>query len=169
MVLRTGTAWAHLPHDFPPYGTVHRWFLRLARTGTFERMMHALAMVDRERAGRGAAPTAVVMDAQTARASTAGSGPGAAMTPRRAPSGAALVDTDGRLLLAAISPASLHDSHGGVALLATSRMPWPFLTRCFADRAYAGQRVATASSVSVSPVGSPPGQRASPCTSLLGP
>jgi putative transposase len=27
-VLRTGCAWAHLPHDFPPPGTEHRWFLR---------------------------------------------------------------------------------------------------------------------------------------------
>ena len=35
-VLRTGCAWAHLPRDFPPPGTVHRWFLRLSRRGTFE-------------------------------------------------------------------------------------------------------------------------------------
>ncbi len=50
----------------------------------------------------------------------------------------ALVDTDGRLLLAAVSPASLHDSHGGIALLGASRRPWPFLALCYADRAYVG-------------------------------
>ena len=71
----------------------------------------------------------------------------------------ALVDTDGRLLLAAVSPASLHDSRGGATLLAMSRRPWPFLARCFADRAYAGSRVAQASSVAVSIVGPAPGQK----------
>ncbi|WP_408906175.1 transposase, partial [Roseomonas mucosa] len=44
-------AWAHLPRDFPPPGTVHRWFLRLSRRGTFERLAHALIMADRERVG----------------------------------------------------------------------------------------------------------------------
>ncbi|WP_409567143.1 transposase, partial [Methylobacterium sp. E-016] len=39
----------------------------------------------------------------------------------------ALTDTDGRLLIAAVSPADLHDSHGGVALLRASRGLWPFL------------------------------------------
>ena len=38
--------------------------------------------------------------------------------------------------VAAISPADLHDSHGGVALLRASRDLWPFLAYCFADRAY---------------------------------
>ena len=71
----------------------------------------------------------------------------------------ALVDTDGRLLVAAVSPASLHDSHGGAALLQASRQPWPFLLRCFGDRAYAGPRVAGATSVAITLVGSPPGQK----------
>jgi putative transposase len=46
-----------------------------------------------------------------------------------------LVDTDGRLLLAAVLPASLHDDHGGIALLGASRRPRPFLALCFARRA----------------------------------
>jgi transposase len=70
-----------------------------------------------------------------------------------------LVDTDGRLLVAAVSPASLHDSHGGIALLRASRQPWPFLLRRFADRAYAGPRVAGATPIAVTLVGNPPGQR----------
>ncbi len=40
----------------------------------------------------------------------------------------ALTDTEGCILLAGVSPADVHDSHGGVAL-------WPFLAHCFADRA----------------------------------
>lgn len=163
-VLRTGCAWAHLPREFPPPGTVHRWFLRLARAGAFESMMHVLVMADRERVGREASPTAAVMDAQAARSGTVGVAPkgmhgydaAKRVVGRKRH---ALVDTDGRLLLAAVSPASLHDSRGGAALLQASRQPWPFLRRCFADRAYAGPRVAGATSVAVTLVGSPPGQQ----------
>ena len=71
-VLRTGCAWRHLPLDFPPWQTTLRWFLRLARSGAFESMAHALTMADRERAGRGASPTAAVVDAQAARSSGTG-------------------------------------------------------------------------------------------------
>ena len=61
----------------------------------------------------------------------------------------ALTDTDGRLLLAAVSPANLHDSYGGMALLRTSRGLWPFLAHWFADQAYRGRRVGTATPVTV--------------------
>ena len=109
-VLRTGSAGRHLPLDFPPWQTVLRWFLRLARCGAFERMAHALAVTDRERAGRGASPTAAVVDAQAARSG------GVGVAGRRGYDAAkrvvgrkrhALVDTDGRLLLAAVSALSL--------------------------------------------------------------
>lgn len=51
--------------------------------------------------------------------------------------------------MAGVSPAGLHDSHGGVALLQASRRLWPFLAHCFADRAYRGKRVGTATAVTV--------------------
>ena len=70
-----------------------------------------------------------------------------------------LTDTDGRLLLATVSPADLHDSHAGVALLKASRRPWPFLAMCFADRAYTGERVAGATPVTVAIVSAPEGQK----------
>jgi transposase len=131
-VLRTCCAWRHLPLDFPPWQTTLRWVLRLARSGALERMAHALAMADRERVGREPSPTAAMMDAQAVRSG------GAGVAGRRGYDAAkrvvgrkrhALVDTDGRLLLAAVSPAGMHDSHGGVALLRTSRRPWPS-SRC---------------------------------------
>ena len=71
----------------------------------------------------------------------------------------ALVDTDGRLLGAMVSRASLHDSHGGIALLRASREVWPFLQRCFADSAYAGERVGTATRIEVTVVKAEPDQK----------
>ncbi len=81
-VLRTGCAWEHLPREFPPASTMHRWFLRLSRAGAFDKMMQVLAALDRARAGRdlsrfplcgnGGLPTAAAMDAQAARSGTVG-------------------------------------------------------------------------------------------------
>ena len=161
-VLRTGCAWRHLPHEFPPWPTVHRWFLRLSWSGVFERLAHALTMRDRARVGREASPTGAIVDAQAARSGGVGVAGARGYDPARRVVGRkrhALTDTDGRLLLAAVSPADLHDSHGGIALLRASRRPWPFLARCFADRAYAGERVASATPVEVTVVGAPEGQK----------
>jgi putative transposase len=137
-VLRTGTAWRHLPREFPPWATVHRWFLRLAQAGVFERLCHRLVMADRERSGREASPTAAVIDAQATRSGGVGVVGNRGFDPTRRIVGRKrhmLTDTDGRLLLATVSPADKHDSHGGVALLKASCRPWPFLKRCFADKA----------------------------------
>jgi transposase len=161
-VLRTGAAWRHLPREFPPWPTAHRWFLRLARTGTFERMAHAWVMADRERAGRDASPSAALLDAQAARSGGVGVAGERGFDPAHLVVGRKrhlLTDTDGRLLAAAVSPASLHDSHGGVALLQASRRAWPFIAHCWADRAYAGPRVGAATAITVEIVSRLPGQR----------
>lgn len=161
-VLRTGCAWAHLPREFPPHETVLRWFLRLCRSGAFEGMMRVLTALDRARAGRDPLPTAAVMDAQAARSGTVGVAGQRGYDPARRVVGRkrhALVDTDGRLLGACVSPASLHDSHGGIALLRAPREHWPFLQRCFADSAYAGPRVAAATAIAVTIVSAPSGQK----------
>ena len=155
-------SWRHLPHEFPPWPTVHRWFLRLSWSGVFERLAHALTMRDRARVGREASPTGAVVDAQAARSGGVGVAGARGDDPARRVVGRkrhALTDTDGRLLLAVISPAGLHDSHGGVALLRASRQPWPFLARCLADRACAGERVAAAASVALTIVAAPEGQK----------
>ena len=161
-VLRTGTAWRHLPREFPPWPTVHRWFLRLSQAGTFERLAHALAMADREGAGREGSPSAAIIDAQAARSGGVGVKGERGYDPARRVVGRkchVLTDTDGRLLLATVSAADLHDSHAGVGLLKASRRPWPFLAICFADRAYTGERVAGATPVAVAIVSAPEGQK----------
>jgi transposase len=161
-VLRTGCAWRHLPLDFPPWSTVHRWFLRLSQTGVFERLAHALTMADRERVGREASPTGCVVDAQAARSGGVGMAGKRGYDPARRVVGRkrhALTDTDGRLLVAAVSPADLHDSHGAIALLRVSRGLFPFLAHCFADRAYRGERVGAATTITVEIVEPKEGQK----------
>lgn len=161
-VLRTGCPWRQLPLDVPPWSTMHRWFLRLSQAGVFERLAHARTMADRERVGREASPTGCILDAQASRSGGVGRAGERGYDPARRVVGRkrhALTNTDGRLLVAAISPADLHDSHGGVALLHASRDLWPFLAHCFADRAYQGERVASATTVTVEIVEPATGQK----------
>ena len=161
-VLRTGVAWRHLPRDFPPWASVHGWFVRLAQAGTFERLCHRLARADRERAGREASPTAAIVDAQAARSGGVGVAGKRGFDPARRVVGRKrhmLTDTDGRLLMTTVAPANLHNSHGGAALLKASPRPWPCLKLCFADQAYAGKRVASATAIKVELVSAPENQK----------
>ena len=92
------------------------------------------------------------MDAQAARSGGVGLEGTRGYDPARRVVGRklhALTDTDGRLLVAAVFPVDLRYSHDGVALLRVSRGLWLFLTHCFADRAYRGKRVGSATAITL--------------------
>lgn len=71
-VLRTGCAWRYLPGDFPPWQTVYAAFRAWSSQDCFERMHERLAADWREREGRAAEPTAVIIDSQSARTTEKG-------------------------------------------------------------------------------------------------
>jgi transposase len=70
----------------------------------------------------------------------------------------ALVDTDGRPLVLQVHPASVQDRDGAVPLLKASRRRFPFIELAFADSAYAGERLARATSIAIEIVRKPAGQ-----------
>jgi transposase len=53
-----------LPRDFPPWQPVYWWFRRFVRRLLFNTIHDIALMVDRERAGREASPSAAVIDSQ---------------------------------------------------------------------------------------------------------
>ena len=71
-VMRAGCPWRLLPNDLPPWETIYRWFAAWRDDGRFERMNHALVMVDRERVGREASPSAAIIDSQSVKTTEAG-------------------------------------------------------------------------------------------------
>src|SRR4051812_36647545 len=55
-VNRTGIAWEYLPHDFPPYKTVHGYFALWEKEGVTEAIHDALRGKVRQAAGRDVEP-----------------------------------------------------------------------------------------------------------------
>ncbi len=68
---RTGGGWRMLPVHFPPWQTVCWWFRRFVRLLLFRTIHDVALMIDRERAGREASPSAGVIDSQTVKAPSA--------------------------------------------------------------------------------------------------
>ena len=65
-IVKTGSPWRWLPHDFPPWPIVHQQAQRWIRAGCFEAMVHDLRAILRVLQGRDhATPSAVVMDSRT--------------------------------------------------------------------------------------------------------
>ena len=71
-LVRTGCQWRNLPHEYPPWSTVHCWFRRWRRDGTWERLHGALREQLRVAGGRDPQPSAGVIDSQSVKTTGVG-------------------------------------------------------------------------------------------------
>src|ERR687896_730229 len=71
-VLRNGIIWRALPHDFPPWPTVYRYFRLWRLDGTWEAIQAALRAEVRVADGREATPSAAVLDSQSVKTTEKG-------------------------------------------------------------------------------------------------
>jgi transposase len=71
-VLHEGCRWRALPHDFPAWETVYWYFAKWTRDGTLVRIQDELRRRVREQAGRDPEPSAVIIDAQSVKATEKG-------------------------------------------------------------------------------------------------
>jgi len=71
-LVRTGCSWRQLPHDFPPWGTVH-WYYRCFRIGgTWQKIHDALRDKVRVSDGRKTSPSAAIVDSQSVKTTEKG-------------------------------------------------------------------------------------------------
>src|ERR1700683_1125852 len=64
-VNRTGCSWRMLPHDLPPWGTVHYYYRRFRLDGSWEKIHDGLREKVRVAAGKKPTPSAAVIDSQS--------------------------------------------------------------------------------------------------------
>ena len=135
-LVRSGCGWRMLPVHFGCWQTVYAWFRELARRFLFQTIHDVELMLDRERSGREASPSAAVMDSQSVKAphaETRGYDAGKKIVGRKRH---IAVDTDGRLLMINLTPADISNSAGAQQILDAIRKRWPGVKHLFADGAY---------------------------------
>jgi transposase len=135
-MVRSGCEWRMLPVHFPPWQTIYWWFRRFVRQLLFRTIHDVALMLDRERVGREASPSAGVVDSQSVKAPSAaerGFDAGKKVAGRKRH---IAVDTDGRLLMVNLTTADISDSAGAQKILDAIRTRWPWVKHLFADGAY---------------------------------
>ena len=126
-----------LPHDLPPWGTVHYYYYRRWRLdGTWEKILKVLRARLRHADGRKKSPSAAIVDTQTVR--TASGGKKGFDAGKRTPGRKRHIigDTMGLLLAVVVHSASLQDRDGVKRVGERVKGRFPRLKLIWADGAY---------------------------------
>jgi putative transposase len=69
---RSACQWRLLPHDFPPWSTVHTWYRRWRKDGTWDHLHNTLVPQVRVAAGRDPSPRSSAVDSQSVKTTELG-------------------------------------------------------------------------------------------------
>lgn len=116
-VVRYGIPWDAMPKDLPPHSLCYDYWRLLSDGGHLDQINHLLVMADREKSGREASPSLVIVDAQSVKCDAPqgerGYDAGKKVTGRKRHFA---VDCEGRLLAVDVTSADVQDQDGGLPL-----------------------------------------------------
>ncbi len=67
-----GCKWRNLPHDFPPYSTVHSFYRRARISGLWDKIMSLLVEITRKNDGKSGMPSYAIIDSQSIKTTSRG-------------------------------------------------------------------------------------------------
>jgi len=64
-LIDNGCKWRSLPHDYPPWSTVHSFYFRARKSGLWEKVQQAVVEKTRLKSGRSVSPSYGIIDSQS--------------------------------------------------------------------------------------------------------